>query len=87
MKDLKTTRGMPDLYDEDVERILLLKIYVLKLSRVLIFKNLEHPLLKIRPYFRGLLARVQISSKKKYMNLRTETGRYYVYGRKEQLDL
>ena len=39
MKDLKTIRGMPDLYDEDVERISIVEKYVLKLSKVLIFKN------------------------------------------------
>jgi hypothetical protein len=42
MSDLKTIRGMPDLYGENIEAISMVEEICLKTFKKVITKNLEH---------------------------------------------
>ena len=51
MKDLKTIRGMPDLYDEDIERIALVENTCLKVFKSFNYKEFRTPIIENKSLF------------------------------------
>ena len=51
MKDLKTIRGMPDLYDEDIERIALVENTCLKVFKSYNYKEFRTPIIENKSLF------------------------------------
>ena len=51
MKDLKTTRGMPDLYDEDVERISIVENVCLETFKSFNFQEFRTPIVENKTLF------------------------------------
>ena len=51
MKDLKTTRGMPDLYDEDVERISIVENICLETFKSFNFQEFRTPIVENKTLF------------------------------------
>lgn len=51
MKDLKTIRGMPDLYDEDIERIVLVENTCLEVFKSFNYKEFRTPVIENKSLF------------------------------------
>ena len=76
MKDLKTIRGMPDLYAEEMNRISFVEDVCTEIFKSFNFQEFRTPILENSHYLKDRLAIHQILFKKKSMNLRIEKGTY-----------